>query len=82
MDCILTAYYAYGLYLLLFTDHKCSEQWTLNYINMVILLVMVSPKVAVYLVVLSALVMFAPCLIFFLLSYFRNPDRGLTGATW
>ena len=67
MDGLLTSYYSYGLYLLLFKDHACNEQWTLNYINMVILLVVVSPKVAVYLVVLSAMIMFAPCLIYFLI---------------
>lgn len=73
-DVVTTAYYAYGLYKLLFTSHGCNEDWTLNYVNMIVLLIVVSPKVAVYLVGATTLVMFFPCLIILLISYFRNPS--------
>jgi hypothetical protein len=73
LDVILTAYYGYGLYGLLFTSHTCNEDWTLNYVNMIVLLIIVSPKVAVYLVALTTIIMFFPCILVLVISYIRNP---------
>jgi hypothetical protein len=74
LDGIMTAYYAFGLYLLLFKPHSCNDQASLNYINMVVLLIIVSPKVAVYLVISVSVLMFCPCLMLLLIQYFRDPD--------
>jgi len=74
LDGVMTTYYAFGLYLLLFKPHNCSDQATLNYVNMVVLLIIVSPKVAVYLVISVSVLMFCPCLMLLLIQYFRDPE--------
>jgi hypothetical protein len=74
-DVIMTSYYAYGLYQLLFKAHECNNEWSLNYINMMILLIIVSPKVAVYIVGLTTIIMFLPCIAFLVYSYFKNRSR-------
>ena len=78
LDLVFTNYQTYGCFLILFLDHSCSDNYSLSYLVMLALMVLASPKVSVYFIVMTLALAFSPCLIILVISSLRTNPRLLS----
>jgi hypothetical protein len=60
--------------LVLFTNHNCNHNLSLNYANMAFTSIIAAPKAAVYIVIISVTVLMSPYILYIAILYLINPS--------